>query len=130
VPFFQHKDDTIDKFQYVWKFCNIFQLYYSFTLSDHRPKFQYVQNDPKIVHHAKISTLVTFYDEQQYARKHASKVATPFIVVNASEDQTSRNSTTKEIVQLVRNPSNKILELRGADHTDITYEEDNAEQTI
>ncbi|TNV81410.1 hypothetical protein FGO68_gene13523 [Halteria grandinella] len=128
APFFQHKEDTIDKYQYAFKFCNIFQLFYSFTLKDYPAQYQFIGKDPKIVHQAKISTLVHFYDEQQYARKHAPKMATPFILINATEDATVRNSTNKEIVQLVKNPANKIVELRGADHLTITYDPAYAEQ--
>jgi alpha-beta hydrolase superfamily lysophospholipase len=64
VPFFQHYTDTIDKYQYVLKFCNIFQLYYSFGMRDYPDKYKYLNNDPKYVHHAKISSLVMFHDEQ------------------------------------------------------------------
>lgn len=130
APFFQHRDDTIDKYQYVLKFCNIFQLYYSFHMKDYPEQYKYIGQDPKIVHEAKISTLVTFYDEQQYSRKHASKQTTPFIMINATEDTTVRNSTNKAIADLVRNPANKVVDLKGADHTSITYDPSYAQQVM
>jgi hypothetical protein len=44
------------------------------------------------------------------------------IVFNATEDKTVRNSTTNEIVKIVKNPQNKVVDVNGADHLTITIE--------
>lgn len=63
VPFFKHASDTIDKYQYVFKFANLFQFYYSFGMRTYPDKYSFLTKDPKQVHEAKISSLVMFHDE-------------------------------------------------------------------
>lgn len=72
APFFQHYTDTIEKYQYLFKFAYYFQLYFSFSMRDpskpgykeYVEKYGYILADPKVIYLAKISTIVLFYDEQ------------------------------------------------------------------
>ena len=71
---------------------------------------------------AKISSLVLFVDEQQYARDHVKDAKTPFLIVTASNDTTVSNSATRQIFEQVKNSKNRMIEL-DADHVTISFEE-------
>ena len=34
VPFFQHYTDIIDKYKYIYKFCDLFKFYFSYNNRD------------------------------------------------------------------------------------------------
>ena len=70
----------------------------------------------------KISTICFFLDEQEYARKHAGEARIPMLVVTASGDTVVRNSATKELLDKIRNPQNRMIEMAGTDHTTLSIE--------
>ncbi len=71
VPFFQHYSDILEKYKYVYKFCNLFKFYFSINNRDPRTahfkkiadQYPYFHQDEKSVTHAKLSSLVHFIDE-------------------------------------------------------------------
>ena len=72
--------------------------------------------------YAKISTLVHFIDEQQFARENYNKCKTPILAALAKDDVAVRNSSTIEIIDKIGNPANRVVEFEGADHTTISID--------
>lgn len=89
APFFEHFNPTIEKYSWVFKLFNLFQFYHSFSHRDtSRPgyaeyakKYAYNYQDTKVVHEAKISTFVTFSNEQAYAKSNLKNFQTPMVVL-------------------------------------------------
>lgn len=130
TPFFRHKDDILDKYKWGYKFFNFVQFYFSFSsrqtsrpgYAEYLKKYAYHFEDPKLLHMTKLSTICFFLDEQEYARQHTGEARTPMLVVTASGDTVVRNSATKELLDQIRNPQNKLIDIAGTDHTTISIE--------
>jgi len=93
-PFFKHYTDILDKYKYMWKFCDLFKFY--FSINNRNPssesykkiaaQYPYFHQDEKAYTYAKISSLVLFLDEQQFARENYNKCKTPIMLALAKED--------------------------------------------
>jgi alpha-beta hydrolase superfamily lysophospholipase len=111
-----------------------FKFFFSFSMRDpskpgfkeYAAKYAFNYEDPKVIHHAKISTIAMFNRQHEFARAH--KTSTPFLVINASADTVVRNSASAAMVARGGAQSsgpgnlNKLVEIIGADHLTITAE--------
>lgn len=71
VPFFKHYTDILDKYKYIYKFCDLFKFYFSFNNRDPSSaqfkkiaaQYPHFHQDEKLYTYAKISSVVHFLDE-------------------------------------------------------------------
>jgi pimeloyl-ACP methyl ester carboxylesterase len=130
APFFRHYTDVLEKYKWGYKFFNLVQFFFSFSsrntsrpgYAEYMANYAYHFDDPKLHHLTKISTICYFLDEQEWARKHLSEQRTPVLIVNAQNELVVRNTESVEILKKIKNPQNKLVEIRGADHTTISIE--------
>jgi len=55
-------------------------------------------------------------------RDNYSKCKTPILLSLAKDDVAVRNSTAIEIIDKIGNPLNRVIEIEGADHTNISID--------
>jgi alpha-beta hydrolase superfamily lysophospholipase len=71
APFFRHYSNLIDNYKYAFKFCHLFNFFFSISMRDpsspafkeFAKKYPWALEDEKIIYHAKISTISLFLDE-------------------------------------------------------------------
>ena len=132
APFFKGYTDFIDKYSWPIRFFNLLQFYCSFSATNPSDlkKYAFYYQDSKVVTDIKLSSLVLFLDEQEYARQNARRSKTPFIILTAKDETAVSNTATKDIFDRVNSQRNKLVELEGADHMTISFDFDNAQQVV